>query len=454
MHSKNDLLKILKERFGHDDFKNGQFEVVSRVLSGDNMLVLMSTGSGKSLCYQLPALLLENLTIVISPLVALMEDQVLKARSMKLPFAAIHSGISYDQKQKILKLLQDDKLKLLYVTPERFKKEEFQEIIYSKKISMLVVDEAHSISQWGEDFRPDYSLIGDLKNKLKPERILALTATATPETQKIILNQLDISEENIFLESIKRENLLLQVHDIHGFESKIKILLESNFSETTIIYFSLVSHLKKAQEQLIKKYPDLLVYFGDLPAGIKKSTSKKFLEMKAPLLLATPAFGLGIDRPDIRHLVHFEIPLSVEAYFQEVGRAGRDGMPAKVHMLLDEQDLLTQMEFIKWSNPDFEFVNSVFNIWSKNQQQFQQEGSRFLKEKLLYKSKHDYRVETVLKLFEHWGVTPEDKSLVWPENFSPAERVKKQSKKLYDLYQILKSADKEILEKIYDYFKT
>jgi ATP-dependent DNA helicase RecQ len=454
MHSKNDLLKILKERFAHDDFKNGQFEVVSRVLAGDNLLVLMSTGSGKSLCYQLPALLFENLTIVISPLVALMEDQVLKARSMKLPFAAIHSGITIDKKQKILKLLQEDKLKLLYVTPERFKKSEFQQIVYSKKISMLVVDEAHSISQWGEDFRPDYSLLGELKKKLNPQVTLALTATATSETQKIILNQLGIHKSNIFLDSIKRENLKIQVHDIHGFESKIKILLDSSFTETTIIYFSLVTHLKKAQEHLVKKYPELLVYFGDLPVGVKKTVSKKFLDLKAPLLLATPAFGLGIDRSDIRHLVHFEIPLSVEAYFQEIGRAGRDGLPAKVQMLLDDQDLLTQMEFIKWSNPDLEFVSAVFKVWSENHQQFLQEGVGFLKEKLLYKSKHDYRVETVLKLFEHWGAMPEDKGLLLPENFNPAERIKKQSKKLYDLYQTLRSPSEEILEKIYAYFKT
>lgn len=460
------LKEELKKTFPYSDFRSSQKEVLQQVLSQQSVLSLMPTGTGKSLCYQFIAKNRPHLVIVISPLIALMEDQVQKAKSLDIKATALHSLLKKEEREKRQRQLKDGKFNLLFVTPERFRKEEFWQCLETQKVSLFTVDEAHCISQWGHDFRPDYSKLGEIRKKLKNPPVLALTATATPEVQRDILKKLNMEEALVISSGVERANLSINVEDLYGLDNKLEklITLVRPFQKSTqIVYFSLIDTLQKVSRSLERQGIDHCVYHGDLNVGLRKKMQKEFMSDEACLMLATPAFGLGIDKSSIRQVIHFEVPGSIESYFQEVGRAGRDGEKSFCHLLYDEDDVSIQMDFIKWSHPDSGFIKKIYDYVEQRPSVLEQEGVNFLREQMNFKNRRDFRVEAALNLLEKWDclefsndpfpyravLKPSEEVL---RSESSPEIVKRQNMKLLQMIQFLKNTEKCRLLQIYEYF--
>ena len=459
-------LKILQEKFGFASFRGKQEEIIKRTLDGNHSLVIMPTGSGKSLTYQIPALLLTDLTIVISPLIALMKDQVDALRRQKIDTTFINSSLQKKEREQRYKKVQNGKYKLLYVTPERFRKREFIEILEKRKISLLAVDEAHCISEWGHDFRPDYTRIQEFRNLMHAPPTIALTATATPEVQEDIIHQLGLrkGDVHIFHEGIERPNLFLEVFNLWGDDEKLnhirKIVADNPGSG--IIYFVLIRDLHNMSKKMQKIGIEHLIYHGDLISDQRKKIQDQFMRGEKSLVLATNAFGMGIDKENIRFVIHAQIPQTLEAYYQEIGRAGRDGKPAICSLLYDEQDLNIQLEFLRWNNPEAGFYDRLDRILMSDLERVNGEGIEFLREQLTFKNRHDFRLETALGILDRYGVTEgeiEKKSLKLisdlPEKLQDQtileEKKKNEQKKLYQMVLYTK-AEKCRKKFIHEYF--
>lgn len=409
----NKIFDILKNYFGYDSFKGEQEAVIRRIVNErKHSLVLMPTGSGKSLCYQIPALYFENSTIVISPLIALMQDQVDALRKKNIPAAFINSTLSKQEREKRLKDFLDGKIKLLYVTPERFRKQDFVERIKKVKIDLLAVDEAHCISEWGHDFRPDYSRIGEFRELLGNPLTIALTATATHAVQEDIIKKLNINknEIKIFHQGIERPNLRLEAVDVFDDKEKLREIFSTleKYEGSGIIYFSLIKTLERFSEILGDNGFKHGVYHGKLEDKQRKSMQRDFINEKQKLILATNAFGMGIDKADIRFVIHVEVPSSIESYYQEIGRAGRDGKDSLCLLLYNQEDLYTQMEFIKWANPDANFYFALYNLLKRDLGLINSSGIEYLREQMNFKNKNDFRIETALAMLDRYGVTEGD----------------------------------------------
>ncbi len=409
-NKQKNITEILAEYFGYSNFQGLQELIIRRTVEEKkHSLVLMPTGSGKSLCYQIPALYFDNKTIVISPLIALMQDQVDALRKKNIPAGFINSTLSKKERDKRLIDFVEGKLKLLYVTPERFRKPDFIDQIRKIKIDLLAVDEAHCISEWGHDFRPDYSRIGEFRELIGNPLTIALTATATKDVQEDIIRKLNLSknEIKIFHQGIERPNLRLEAVDVFDDKEKIREIFSTlnNFGGSGIIYFSLIKTLEKFSEIIGDSGFQHGIYHGKLDDRKRKQMQRDFLSGQQKLILATNAFGMGIDKPDIRFVIHAEVPSSIESYYQEIGRAGRDGKDSLCLLLYNQEDLYTQMEFIKWSNPSADFYFALYNLLKRDIGLINSSGIEYLREQMNFKNRNDFRIETALAMLDRYGVT-------------------------------------------------
>lgn len=358
-----DLDLQLRSRFGFEGFRRGQREVIEAVLHNRDALAVMPTGQGKSLCFQLPAALSSGLTVVIAPLIALMKDQVDALRGRGVPASAFHSGLTGTQRDRIIQDLHLGRLRLLYLAPERIQHDRFVRVLQEAGVARLVVDEAHCISRWGHDFRPDYLRLGDLRQRLGSPPCLALTATATVKVQADICEKLALQAPLRVVTGFRRPNLHFSVVPCAAKAEKLRAveaLLDglSPGGGSALIYAATRRHVEELAAELSRRNGDrgmrsdewrVGYYHAGLEDGLRAKVHEQFLDGRVGTLVATNAFGMGIDKPDVRLVVHYDVPGSLDAYYQEAGRAGRDGAPARCVLLFHPSDVGTQEYFIQHS---------------------------------------------------------------------------------------------------------
>lgn len=346
--SETRLFSLLKVHFGFDRFRPLQEEIVRHVLTGKDTVVLMPTGGGKSLCYQLPALVFDGITLVVSPLIALMKDQVDGLTANGIRAAVINSTLSGDEVRSIAAALRRGEIKLLYVAPERLALEGFRKFLRTLLISCIAVDEAHCISQWGHDFRPDYLTLKELRKDFPRAGCVALTATATPRVRKDIIEHLHLKEPRVFLSSFNRPNLHYDIRPKDdAFGELVALLREPRHKNcSAIIYCYSRKETEKVAHDLVKKGFHAAAYHAGFDAQKRHDIQDRFIRDETPIIVATVAFGMGIDKSDVRLIVHYTLPSSIEGYYQETGRAGRDGLPASCVLFYSYADKFRQEFFI------------------------------------------------------------------------------------------------------------
>ncbi|MDA3886599.1 MAG: ATP-dependent DNA helicase [Candidatus Delongbacteria bacterium] len=364
--------KSLQKYFGFTDFHPLQKEIIGDILNNNDALVLMPTGGGKSLCYQLPAVMNDGLTIVISPLISLMKDQVDYLQSIGISAVSINSGMDYDEIDKIRRQLINKEIKLLYVAPERIMTEKFLNFLHQLKISLIAIDEAHCISEWGHDFRPEYSKLNQLKEHFPNTPLIALTSTAIPQVQNDIIRQLNMENSKLYKTSVNRKNLLYRVMPKKKTYEHILYYLRNHTEDSGIIYCQSRKSVDKISERLQNEGIRALPYHAGLSSEVRINNQRKFIKDDVEVIVATIAFGMGIDKPNVRFVIHHDLPKSIEGYYQETGRAGRDGLQSDCILFFSYGDkikhdyFIKQIEDEKFQKTAYRKLRDVINFSSNN----------------------------------------------------------------------------------------
>lgn len=342
---------VLKNYFGFDSFRTGQEELIDNILNGNDTLGIMPTGAGKSICFQLPALIFDGITLVISPLISLMKDQVNSLNQAGISAAYINSSLNYGQYAKVLDNAATLKYRIIYVAPERLQSEEFISFIKSVKISMITIDEAHCVSQWGQNFRPDYLKIAQFISAFSERPVVsAFTATATSKVKEDIIEKLSLKAPHILITGFDRKNLHFAVYKYKDKLSALKNYLRSKENRCGIVYCSTRKTVDEVCGNLVSSGFNSTRYHAGLSEQERNANQELFIYDRCNIMVATNAFGMGIDKSDVAYVIHFNMPKNIESYYQEAGRAGRDGEPADCHLYYSGQDVITNQFLIDKSN--------------------------------------------------------------------------------------------------------
>ena len=346
-------LEVLRATFGYDSFKGDQEEVINHVVAGGDALVLMPTGGGKSLCYQIPGLVRPGVGVVISPLIALMHDQVTALEALGVRAGFLNSTQSLDEQRDMERAARAGELDLVYLAPERLGLVRTQEFLDQLQISLFAIDEAHCVSQWGHDFRPDYLRLSMLRDRWPTVPRIALTATAPPAVRREIIERLGLEGARTFVASFDRPNIRYRIEPkAQPVAQLVQLIREEHAGDAGIVYCLSRASVERTAEALVREGITALPYHAGLPAEVRSANQGRFLREDGVVMVATIAFGMGIDKPDVRFVAHLDLPKSIEGYYQETGRAGRDGLPATAWMAYGLADVVQQRQLIATSDGD------------------------------------------------------------------------------------------------------
>ena len=425
------LTDLLHSAFGHRTFREHQEEVCRAAVDGHDLLLVMPTGAGKSLCYQLPALARGGTALVVSPLIALIEDQCSKLNSLGFSAARIHSGLDRSVSRQACVDYLNGNLNFLFIAPERLRVPGFPEMLAKRKPALIAIDEAHCISQWGHDFRPDYRMLGQYLPALRPAPVVALTATATPSVQRDILTQLGLTEARKFIHGFRRTNLAIEVTEVSlpMRAALIAELLQNPANRPAIIY----APARKRAEELAAELKSILpaaAYHAGLPAEVRESVQQQFLSGRLECVVATIAFGMGIDKANVRTVIHAAQPSTLEGYYQEIGRAGRDGLPSRAILMHSYADIRTHTFFLKRDYPPIDEVDRVFQALTEEPQPLdeirQSVNARLAKRKETPIDEEAFQ-KAIEKLFIHGGAHVDFNNLATRGNVSWKQPYTRQS---------------------------